>query len=205
MKTRGPYSLLVFLSFIAAIGLACSALFPTPTPTPSPEPTSVPPTEAPTSNGSANLTTFIDQNNDYEIDVPADWTHKTSSGDGYYWDTFTSPDGGAVIENYTYLQGTSSDGTPWDDTQMKKQALDVLDQYYSKTGTAGDIEVTEEKPQSDGSVRLTWNSKSGGYSGLSYYEMRGTSFLLFTVDWGNDYHDQYIDTLDNVIASYRIP
>jgi hypothetical protein len=208
MKTRGLSYLLVFISFIAATGLACQALFPTPTPIPTetPAPTEAPlPTDTPTPGVNTNLTTFTDQNNDYQIKIPADWTHKSSSGQDYYWDTFTSPDGGAVVENYTYLKGTSAGGTPWNDAEMKKYALQVLDKYYSKTGQPGDIEVTEVKPQTDGSVRLSWDSKSGDYSGLSYYEMRGTRFLLFTVDWGNSYKDQYIDTLNQVISSYQVP
>ncbi len=162
------------------------------------------PTATPVSNNNGT-TTFTDQNNEYQIDVPADWTHKNTTGDGFYWDTFTSPDEGAVIENYTYLKATSSDGTPWNADQQRQFALQVLDEYYSKTGKPGDIEVTEEKPQSDGSVRLTWDSKTGDYSGLSFFEMRGTSFLFFTVDWGNSYHDKYIDTLNKVIESYRVP
>lgn len=205
MKHGGFHYPLAFLSFIVAIGMACQTLLPTATP--SPEPTSVPPTAAPNgnSNTSSDLTTFTDQNNNYQIDVPADWTHKTTNGDGYYWDTFTSPDKGAVVENYTYLNAKSADGTPWGNDQMRKQAQTVLDKNYSKTGKPGDVEVTEETPQSDGSVRLAWDSKSGGYEGLSYYEMRRTTFLLFTVDWGNDYRDKYIDVLNKVIASYRVP
>ena len=209
MKTRGLFYLLGFVSFIAATGIACQALFPTPTPIPTstPAPTEAPlPTATTAANDTTKFTTFTDQNKDYQIQVPADWTHKSSSGQDYYWDTFTSPDGGAVVENYTYLKGTSAGGTLWNDAEMKKYAMQVLDKYYSKTGQPGDVEVTEVKPQSDGSVRLTWDSKGGGYSGLSYYEMRDTRFLLFTVDWGNGYKEQYIDVLNQVIASYqRVP
>ncbi len=209
MKTRGLSYLLAFLSFIAATGLACETLFPTPTPIPTATPA---PTEAPLatstpsdSSSTSGFTTFTDPNNDFQIDIPSNWTHKSKSAEDHYWDTFTSPDGGAVVENYTYLKATSAGGTPWTDAEMKKYALEVLDQYYSNTGKPGDIEVTEVKPQSDGSVRLAWDSKGGGYSGLSYYELRGTKFLLFTVDWGNGYKDQYIDTLNKVIESYRVP
>ena len=210
MKTRGLAYLLAFISFIAAAGLACETLLPsaTPTalPTSTPAPTAAAITTATTAaNSTTTLTTFTDQNNDFQIDVPADWTHKTNSGQDYYWDTFTSPDGGAVVENYTFLKATSAGGTPWNDAEMKKYAMDVLDKYYSKTSKPGDIEVTEVKAQGDGSVRLAWDSKGGGYSGLSYYELRGTKFLLFTVDWGKDYKDQYIDVLNRVISSYRVP
>ncbi len=217
MNRLGFRYLLAFISFIAATGLACSALSSTPTPQPEPQmpptplaPTAAPAvTEAPTSSAgdatavttsSGDLTTFTDQNNYFQIDVPADWKHTTSSGEHYYWDTFTSPDGGAVVENYVY-----DDGTPWTGKDSGKYALAVLNQLYSKTGSEVDIRISEEKLQDDGSDRLTWTSKSGKYSGISFFELRDTAFLMFTVDWGNDYKDQYMDTLDQVVASYRVP
>jgi hypothetical protein len=215
MNRRGFHYLLAFVSFIAAIGLACSALTSTPTPEPQMPPTPLAPTaaavvtEAPASTTgdaavtpvtNAELTTFTDQNKYFQIDVPAAWKHTTSTGEHYYWDTFTSPDDGAVVENYVY-----DDGTPWSGKDSGKYALAVLNQLYSKTGAEGDIRISEEKLQDDGSDRLTWTSKSGGYSGISFFELRGTAFLMFTVNWGNDYKDQYMDTLDQVVASYRLP
>src|SRR5512140_802779 len=204
MKTRGSYYFLAFLSFIVAIGVACMGTTTTPTeapaPTQPPAPTAVVPaaTDAGTTTaaGSTALVTFTDQNKYYAIDVPGDWVHTTDSGDHYYWDTFKSPDGGAVVENYAY-----DDGTPWTGKDSGKYALAVLNQLYSKTGKEGDIRVTEEKQQQDGSDRLTWVSKAGGYSGISFFEIRNqTTFLMFTVNYGNDYKDQYLDTLNNVIA-----
>ncbi len=216
MRIRGFRYLLVFVSFIAAIGLACSMFGSSPTqaplPTVAPPPTQAPvkPTDVPVSTGptdantgpsSSDLITFTDKNKYYSIDLPASWVHTTSSGDNYYWDTFTSPDKGAVVENYAY-----DDGIPWSGKDSGKYALAVLNQLYSKTGKEGDIKVTEEKLQEDGSDRLTWQSKAGGYSGISFFEIRGqTTFLMFTVDWGNDYENQYLDTLNNVIKSYRVP
>ena len=44
-----------------------------------------------------NLTTFTDQNKYYQIQLPKDWKHDPSSSSHYYMDTFTSPDGNAVI------------------------------------------------------------------------------------------------------------
>src|SRR5512140_208358 len=92
-------------------------------------------------------------------------------------------------------------GTPWTGKDSGKYALAVLNQLYSKTGKEGDIRVTEEKQQQDGSDRRTWVSKAGCYSGISFFEIRNqTTFLMFTVNYGNDYKDQYLDTLNNVIA-----
>jgi hypothetical protein len=209
MRSKGFHYLLGFLSFIVATGLACSVVAPTATPEPPMPPTPMPATAMPAvteaaigteAPGSSGLVTFTDQNDFFQIDVPAEWKHTTSSGEHYYWDTFTSPDGGAVVENYVY-----DDGTPWSGKDSGRYALAVLNQLYSKTGSEGDIRISEEKKQDDGSDRLTWTSKAGGYSGISFFELRDTAFLMFTVNWGDDYKDQYMDALDNVVASYRLP
>ncbi len=218
MNHRGFHYLLAFVSFIAALGLACSALTSVPTPTPEPAmpPTPLPPTAAPvvteapstatgdtiaTAPSGGELVTFTDQNKYFEIDVPADWKYTSSSSENTYSDTFTSPDGGAVIESIVY-----DDGTSWSGKDSGKAALYLLNQYYSKTGSEGDIRISEEKLQDDGSDRLTWTSKKGKYSGISFFEVRNdTAFLMFTVDWGDGVKDQYIDTLDAVVASYRVP
>jgi hypothetical protein len=219
MKLRGLHYLLVFVSFISVVSLACAALTSSPTAEPKltaePKPTEAAPTPvvdtavtslptesgAGTAVGSGTPVTFTDQNKFYQIDVPGDWSHTTSSGEHYYIDTFTSPEKGAVIESIVY-----DDGTPFTGKDNGRFALQLLNQEYSQTGAEGDIRISEEKMQADGSDRLVWTSKSGGYSGISFFEIRDkTTFLMFTVDWGDNYKDQYLDTLNGVIASYRVP
>ena len=203
MKNKGFYYLLAFAAVILVVGVACASMSSTPTA----EPTSVPATQASATDSgsststSSDLVTFTDKNNFYAIDLPGDWKHETSSGDHYYIDTFKSPDGAAVVENIAY-----NDGTPFNGSDNGKFALQILNQNYSSTGKEGDIHVTDDSIQKDGSERLTWSSSAGGYSGVSYFEIRNkTTFLMFTIDWGNDKKDQYIDTLDNVVTSYRTP
>ncbi len=202
MKNRGLLYLSAFGVLILAVGLACSILSSTPTA----EPVSNPPTEAVQATPSdvsstGDLVTFTDKNDYYEIDVPADWKHEQSTIDNGYIDTFTSPDGAAVIENIAY-----DDGTAWTGQQAGKAALKLLNENYSSTSKEGDIRVSDDSIQKDGSERLTWTSKGGGYSGYSYFEVRNkTTFLMFTVDWGNDQKDAYIDILNNVVSSYRLP
>jgi hypothetical protein len=210
MKTRSYLFLLGLISFVLAVGLACNALSGTPT-QPATQPPQTQPAPATQSNNittdtpnSSALVTFTDQNKFYQIEVPGDWKYsqtKDTKNNYYYIDTFTSPDGNAVIENITY-----DDGTAFAGSDESKFGLYLLNTFYSKTGKEGDIKVTEEKPQSDGSDRLTWYSKAGGYTGLSFLEIRkGTTFLMFTVNWNNDYKDTYLDTLNQVIASYVVP
>jgi hypothetical protein len=217
------FPFLALLVFVISVGCLCTGLtnkvtetpVPTqppvqvqPTNTPRPQPTEAPVTEAPVSNNNNNssggLTTFTDENGFYAIDVPSDWTYNhtvDSDKNNYYIDTFTSPDGGAVIENIVY-----NDGTPFSGGQNGQFALQILNQLYSKTGREGDIKVSDDKIMKDGSERLTWSSKEGLYSGISFFEIRDkNNFLMFTVNWGNAVQDQYLDTLNAVIESYRVP
>ena len=206
MKNRSFLYLFGLMVMVLVVSLACSALSPTSTPEPASNPAATDPAIS-TSTGSNNstpsgdLTTFTDPNNYYQIDLPSDWKHTQSKGDHYYIDTFTSQDSKAVVENIAY-----DDGTAFNGTDNGKFALQILNQNYSSTGKMGDIRVTDDSIQQDGSERLTWTSKAGGYSGLSYFEIRNkTTFLMFTVDWGNDSQSTYIDTLDKVVSSYRLP
>ena len=162
------------------------------------------PTQPP-ANTEGGFVSFTDSNKLYSIEVPVDWTYEQTAdteNNNYYIDTFTAPDGGAVIENIVY-----DDGTAFTGNQKSKFALYLLNTFYSSTGKEGDIRVSGDSIMKDGSERLTWTSKGGGYSGISFLEVRsnGTTFLFFTVDWGNDVEDTYIDTLNYVIESYTIP
>jgi hypothetical protein len=212
MKNRSFFYLIAFAGLILAVGLACSALSGTPTSVP----VSNPPTQqslSPTSDNSTtsagtstggDLITFTDQNKYYQIDLPGDWKYSQTldkTSNNYYIDSFKSPDENALIENIAY-----DDGTAFVGSENGRFALYLLNNFYSSTGKEGDIKVTNDSIQKDGSERLTWNSKSGGYSGISYFEVRNkTTFLMFTVDWNNNYQSTYNDTLNNVISSYRLP
>jgi len=214
------FPFLALLVFVISVGCLCTGLTnETPTEAPPPtqppvvvKPTEVPATESPVTeapvteapvSNDGGWTTFTDENGFYAIDVPSDWTYEHNVSDDMvvYIDTFTSPDGGAVVENIVY-----DDGKPFTGNDKATAALFFLNKWYSSTGREGDIRVSEDKLMSDGSERLTWTSKGGNYSGISFLETRGkTTFLFFTVNWGNSVQDQYIDTLNSVIESYRVP
>lgn len=218
------FPFLALLVFVISVGCLCTGLS-NGTPTQAPAPTQPPvqvqpsrtpaplPTAAPAvtdepvsnnNNSSGGWTTFTDEKGFYAIDVPSDWeySHNVDGDNNYYYiDTFTSPDGGAVVENIVY-----NDGTPFTGGQNGQFALQILNQLYSKTGREGDIKVSDDKIMKDGSERLTWTSKEGKYSGLSFFEIRDkNNFLMFTVNWGNSMEETYLDTLNTVIESYRTP
>lgn len=215
IKTIKPLVFLII--FMTMVSLGCQALSsapsePEPVAPPVQEPQPTPQLQAPTEeppqssdDDTGGFVTFTDQNDLYSIQVPADWIYSQtydSENNYYYIDTFESPDGGAVIENIVY-----DDGTKFTGNQKSKFALYMLNTFYSSTGKEGDIRVSDDKIMQDGSERLIWTSKGGGYSGISFLEVRsnGTTFLFFTVDWGNGVEDDYYETLNYVIESYNIP
>lgn len=209
MKNRGYLYLSAFVAFILVIGLACSFGGPSTPVAPAPQPinntgNNQQPVEPSNNSGSGDLVTFTDKNKYYQIDVPSDWKHEQSedtTNNYYYIDTFTSPDENALIENIAY-----DDGTAFPGGQNGQFALQILHEFYSDTGKEGDIKITDDAVQKDGSERLTWNSKGGGYTGISFFEVRNrTTFLMFTVEYVNEYEDQYLDLLNNVISSYIVP
>lgn len=223
MKIRSSvfFPFFALLVFVISVGCLCTGLTggeptqappvqqPTqppvqqPTQAPVQQPTQPPATEAPVNNNSGWVT-FTDQKGFFVIEVPADWNYQQTAdteNEYYYIDTFTSPDGGAVIESIVY-----NDGTPFKGSQNGQFALYILNKFYSKTGREGDIRISDDQIMKDGSERLTWTSKEGKYSGISYFEVRDSyNFLMFTVNWGNDMQETYFDTLNTVIESYRLP
>ncbi len=203
MNTRGIRSLLVLAGILLAVGLACSALSST-AEAPSAAPTDTQAPQATAGSPSTGLVTFTDQNKYFAIDLPSDWTHTQDvdkQNNYWYQDTFKSPDGNAKVDSIVY-----NDGTPWTGSQNGAFALQLLNQYYSNTGKEGDIRVSGDSIQKDGSERLDWTSKGGNYSGESFFEIRNRmAFLMLTIMWDNNYASQYQTTLDDAISSYRVP
>ncbi len=204
MKKRGSGYFFAFAAILLLVGLACGSVSST-----SSSPTTAAPaadTAAPSSGGSdsGGTTTFTDQNKYFAIDVPSGWTHTQDvdkKNNYWYQDTFKSPDGHARVDSIVY-----NDGTPWTGSQNGAFALQLLNQYYSNTGKEGDIRVSGDTIQKDGSERLDWTSKSGGYSGESFFEVRNRmTFLMLSILWDNDYSSQYDKVLGDVISSYTTP
>jgi hypothetical protein len=204
--------LFIFIALMLAVSLACNGgSTPTAAPT-STKASSVPNPPSndgnpPSNNGnlgtSSELVTFTDQNDLMAFELPGDWNYENGSADNYYYDTFTSPDGTAKMESLVY-----NDGTPFVSGQNGKFALGLLHQIYSNTGKEGDIKISDDAIQSDGSERLTWSSKSGDYYGVSFFELRvgdSKTFLMLTAWWSNDSDQANIDAINAAISSYRLP
>lgn len=205
-QTRIPFLIVVLLSIMssscaaksvpteaptAAATLDVSASTPQVTDTPIP------------ASSSSEITTFVDQNNLFTIDLPADWTRAAEAQSDHYTDTFTSPDGSAKIESLIY-----NDGQPFEEAKNKDFALYLLNTYYSSTGRAGDIIINSDQMMENGTQRNEWNSKSGGYSGVSFFELRGddkATFLMFTAQWKDGTEQATLDKVNQIIATFRVP
>ena len=139
--------------------------------------------------------TFEEANGLFTIDVPTPWRYENTQGESVIVDTFYSPDEHAVIQNITY-----DDGEEISRSQAGAFGLELLREYY-----ASDIRILDDQIQPDGSERLIWESPGGDYSGTSFLETRGTTFLLFTTMYDNPYEDAYLETLNYTISTYDIP
>lgn len=164
--------------------------------------------DPPPSNGNSSaVITVEDQNQLYVFDIPGDWFYESSDlgnaiySDVYmYADTWKSPDGSGLIEG---ISGQSQ-GFNFDGTTSTGVALDLLNTYYSATGREGDIRISDTSTAEDGSTRFDWISKGGDYSGISWFEIRGSrTFLMWTVNWANTADQSVLDALDNAINTYK--
>ncbi len=222
--------LFALIALLLVTSLACNGGTPptaTPVPTNTPAPTTVPQVQPPAatpgmpqppsgnqlndpppSNGNSSaVVTVEDQNQLFTFDIPGDWFYEGSDlgnaiySDVYmYADTWKSPDGSGLIEG---ISGQSQ-GFNFDGTTSTGVALDLLNTYYSSTGREGDIRISDTSTAEDGSTRFDWTSKGGDYSGISWFEVRGSrTFLMWTVNWGNGADQSVLDALDNAINTYR--
>jgi hypothetical protein len=140
--------------------------------------------------------TFTGPNDLFSFSVPYAWTYTASEGDNSLVDVFTSPDGLTYVENITY-----DDGEEVSKSEAGAFARFLLQEYYE----VDDIVITDDQVQSDGSERLNWYSTALGVDGTSFFETRGTTFLLLTWIVDSAAYDQYFPVWDNLVNSYTIP
>ena len=131
----------------------------------------------------------------FTIEVPTPWEYERTESDVVIVDTFYAPDEHAVIQNIAY-----DDGEEITRSEAGAFGLELLRSSYAE-----DIRILDDQVQPDGSERLIWTSSGGGYSGTSFLETRGTTFLLFTIMHDDEYEDVYTGTLNYTVETYTIP
>lgn len=212
-----------FMALLLAVSLACGgSAEPTAIPTLPPVPTNPPvqqdqgqqqPQDQGQQQPTGGMLTYTDQNNLWAFDLPDDWTHEYTDLERTlyedttaYLDKFTSPSGNAYIDSLVMFADA---GVTVNNSISQAVALDILNTYYSSTGTNnGDIRISSDQIMKDGSERFEWTSKGGNYSGISFFEVRGDdkrTWLMWTLVWDNSADQATLDILDNAIATYYIP
>ncbi len=144
------------------------------------------------------LYTYVDDEELFSFSVPYTWLVTREVGEVAVIDTFASPDGLAFVQSIKYDEGIQITKS-----MAGQLALELLRNAYT-TG-AGDIKITDDSIMPDGSERLTWTSKAGGYSGLSFFETRGTTFLMLTLFADDSVYELYLPTFDTILSTYDIP
>jgi hypothetical protein len=139
---------------------------------------------------------FTDPAKLFQFNVPYAWTQVTSSGNHSTVVTFTSPDSSSYVENITY-----DDGTTVSKSDAGAFARNLLLQYYKLT----DLKISNDQVQNDGSELLVWNSAAGGLDGESFFETRGTTFLLLTWVVNTADYDLFRPAWTTLVKSYTVP
>ena len=139
---------------------------------------------------------YTDPTKLFQFNVPYGWTQVTTTGNHSSVVTFTSPDSLSYVENITY-----DDGTTVSKSDAGAFARTLLSQYYKLT----DLKITDDKVQPDGSELLVWNSAAGGVDGESFFETRGTTFLLLTWVVNSSDYDLFQPMWSTLVKSYAIP
>ncbi len=127
--------------------------------------------------------------------IPYGWTHAQSSEENLTNDKFTAPDELIYVDNTIY-----DDGRQVTKSLAGEIARFLLNEYYAK-----DLVITDDKTQSDGSELLKWYSKNGGYSGSSFFETRGTTFLMLSRVANDTVFELYSPVWLTLLDSYKIP
>lgn len=141
---------------------------------------------------------YTESNHDYFIDIPIGWELISEQSSGMTHSQFSSPDGNAVIETFLLEYGETT--IP---RIAVKEALKLLDAAYAKG--SDDIRVTSEVIlQERASGKIKWITRSGGYAGETYFEVRNkTQIFILTCAWNRLFEDIYEPVVDTAVLTYR--
>jgi hypothetical protein len=141
---------------------------------------------------------FVDGDELFSFNIPFSWLHERFNEPGVVVETFISPDRLANIQSIKITESREISKS-----EAGEIALDFLRGAY--TSGLGDIKITDDVVQTDGSELLAWSSEAGGHSGISFFETRGSVFLMLTYFSGNDTYQLYLPTFEHLLESYIVP
>jgi hypothetical protein len=138
---------------------------------------------------------FGGPNNLFTLNIPFNWVYQNKQSETTIQDTFVSPDNHARIQNITY-----NDGSAVSRSQADLIALELLQEIYAK-----DVRISEARTRPDLSIRWTWASKTANIEGTTFYETRGTSFLMLTLLSETEDKKLFDPLFNLIIESYQLP
>lgn len=139
---------------------------------------------------------FIAPDNLFAFNVPYGWEHTTDSADVATLDSFNSPDDVTSIETIVYDEGNEIS-----QSVAGQFALTLLKEFYDFS----DVRVAADEPLDDGREKLTWSSANSGVDGVTYFESRGTTFIMLTWIVEQGATTFYAPLWDEIADSYYVP
>jgi hypothetical protein len=131
----------------------------------------------------------VSQNDNFVIKLPYYWEIGQSRSEYSFVDSYTSPDEHVIIQTIVY-----DDGLKMSDRVAGELVLNLLSEQYAK-----DISIISDTFLPGPQEKLSWVSKNSDYKGVTIFETRGTSLLVFTVMWDNEFSEYYGETIDTII------
>jgi hypothetical protein len=130
----------------------------------------------------------------FSFEVPTSWKYIKIRRDLTEVDRFEAPDEHAIIESITY----------YNDEELTKSQAGLLARSILSNQFLDDIAIIDDQVQLDGSERYTWISYSMDISGKTFFDLRGMTFIMYTVKYDNSHEDLYREVLEHSINSYII-
>jgi hypothetical protein len=142
--------------------------------------------------------TFTQVQDRFSMDIPLGWEWSASEPQENIVKTqFHSPDGNAIIDHVF-----------WDYGEIIKMdfaaeyAFNLLGTSYAKG--KDDIKVTSEIILDTGTrEKIIWVSRSGGYAGVTYFEVRNrTQMHILSFTWNRLFDDIYAPVMEAAAATF---
>lgn len=141
------------------------------------------------------ITDFEAQDGMFQVEVPLEWSVIHEDGDDFYIDTFISPDDHGVIQAivFTHL-------APLSEAEAEAYVREMVSAVYGDNLRTISGEWSPEKTFS-----LEWHEDDALFSGMSYFDMRGNTSVIFSLVYDDEWEYVYSPVLDYTIGTYFVP
>lgn len=135
---------------------------------------------------------FAHPMNVFSMKIPTSWRYIREEFTNFAIVRFYSPDELAWIENLTY-----DDGKAIQPNQAFTITTNLVWELFAK-----DLRISEMKPQPDGSTRWVWRSERNNIQGTTFYEIRGTKFLMLSLITKKEVEEVIAPLFNTIIQNY---